>query len=202
MIDVLAERPHAGIVGPVLLARSDPDRIASAGLRYHRASGRMRQIEEGMLVAARDFPRAIDVDAVSGAVMLVRRAVFDAIGILDEQFFFGFEDLEFCLRASNAGFASVVAGRAVAYHEVSGSIGSDSAARLYFAARNHLLLARRLERRPGGFAATARTAGIVMLNAAHAVRARPGALPSRLEAVARGVRDYALGRFGPGPQIP
>jgi hypothetical protein len=42
----------------------------------------------------------------------------------------------------------------------------------------------------------------VMLNTAHAVRARSGSLPARLEAVARGVRDYALGRFGPGSQLP
>jgi GT2 family glycosyltransferase/glycosyltransferase involved in cell wall biosynthesis len=191
-----------GIVGPVLLSRGNPDRIASAGLTYSRRTGRMRQLHEGAPASAQLFAARVDVDAVSGCVMLVRRAVFEAIGLLDERFFYSFEDLDFCLRAGAAGFRTALAGNAVAYHEGGGSIGAAAPARLYFAARNHLLLAARTAPSDPTMAAAARTATIVMLNAAHAVRVRSGSLPSRLQAVARGVRDYALGRFGPGAQLP
>jgi N-acetylglucosaminyl-diphospho-decaprenol L-rhamnosyltransferase len=44
------------------------------------------------------------VDWVSGASMFVRRAVFEAIGLLDEQFFMYFEDVDFCRRAARAGW--------------------------------------------------------------------------------------------------
>lgn len=49
-----------------------------------------------------------------------------------------------CLRVSAraGGFATVVTGDAVAYHEASVSIGTRSAERAYFATRNHLRLAR------------------------------------------------------------
>ena len=56
--------------------------------------------------------------------MLVRREVFEAVGLLDEDYFFGFEDLDFCLRARRAGFATVLAGRATVYHEGSQSLGA------------------------------------------------------------------------------
>jgi GT2 family glycosyltransferase/glycosyltransferase involved in cell wall biosynthesis len=202
LIELLHSASDVGIVGPLLVSRSNPDRIASAGLTYSVRTGRMRQLHEGAPAGAHELRPRVDVDAVSGCVMLVRRAVFDAIGLLDERFFYSFEDLDFCLRARAAGFRTALAGTAVAYHEGGGSIGAAASARLYFAARNHLLLAARIGPPGRTVAAATRTATIVMLNAAHAVRVRPGSLPARLQAVARGVRDYALGRFGPGPQLP
>ncbi len=41
---------------------------------------------------------------VSGACMLVRRAVFDAVGPMDEGYFLYFEELDFIRRARSAGF--------------------------------------------------------------------------------------------------
>ena len=40
--------------------------------------------------------------------MLIRRHVFEEAGLLDESYFFGYEDIEFCLRARNAGFLTAV----------------------------------------------------------------------------------------------
>lgn len=45
-----------------------------------------------------------EVEAVSGSCMLIRRAVIDQIGYLDEQFFAYQEDTEFCFRARKAGW--------------------------------------------------------------------------------------------------
>jgi GT2 family glycosyltransferase len=43
-------------------------------------------------------------DWLAGASMLVRRAVFDAIGVMDEKYFLYFEETDFCLRARRAGW--------------------------------------------------------------------------------------------------
>lgn len=48
---------------------------------------------------------ARQVDWVSGAHMLVRREVFDAIGLLDEGYFLYFEETDFTLRARRAGWS-------------------------------------------------------------------------------------------------
>src|SRR6185437_287516 len=46
------------------------------------------------------------VDWVSGAAMLIRPAVLEAIGGFDEQYFLYFEETDFCRRARQAGFAT------------------------------------------------------------------------------------------------
>ena len=46
------------------------------------------------------------VDWLAGASMLIRREVFDAIGAYDENFFFYYEETDFCRRAARAGFAT------------------------------------------------------------------------------------------------
>lgn len=45
-----------------------------------------------------------EVDAVSGSFMMVRRAVVEAVGELDEQFFMYGEDLDWCYRIKRAGW--------------------------------------------------------------------------------------------------
>ena len=137
------------------------------------------------------------VDGVSGCLMLVSREVFDTVGLFDEDYFFSFEDLDFCLRARRAGFTTVLAGLAAAHHEGGRSIGATSPRRLYFAARGHLLLSRRASPPAGLLASAFRTCSVVLLNVAHAVRSTGAPLPVRVAAVARGVRDYFAGRFGP-----
>jgi GT2 family glycosyltransferase/glycosyltransferase involved in cell wall biosynthesis len=192
----LAETPRTGIAAPVMLARSDPGRVASLGMSYSSATGRMFHGGFGMATKSLDLSADLVVDGVAGALMLIRREVFDAIGLFDEDYFFTFEDLDFCLRARRAGFLSVVAWRAKAYHQGGRSIGADSPSRLYYAARNHLLMARRGDASGGGIAALSRTSSILALNLAHAVTGARGPLWKRLGAVLRGTRDYARGKFG------
>jgi GT2 family glycosyltransferase len=185
-----------GIVGPIVLARGGPDRIASAGMRYVSRTGRMRHLRVGEPVDACQVPSQSVVDGVAGCVMMIRREVFDAIGLLDEDYFFSFEDLDFCLRARRAGFATVVSGTATAYHEGGRSIGVTSPRRLYFAARNHLLMAGRVAPRPGPVGTLGRICSIVTLNLAHAMVSNGASLGVRLGAVVRGTSDYMAGRFG------
>lgn len=41
---------------------------------------------------------------VAGASMMIRKAVFDAIGLLDERYFMYYEEVDFCRRAHDAGW--------------------------------------------------------------------------------------------------
>ncbi len=190
----LSAHRGAGIAGPVVLARSEPDRIASLGMSYRPSTGRMSHCGTGDRLQTRPMDRL--VDGVSGCLMLIRREVFEAVGLLDEDYFFSFEDLEFCLRARRAGFATVLAGAATVYHQGGQSMGAASQRRLYFAARNHLLMATRAAPSTHRVRAFCRSLSIVVLNLAHAVRATGGSLAGRLQAVASGTRDYAAGRLG------
>jgi len=189
-----------GIVAPVIAYRSAPGVVATRGMSFDHLSGRMRHVGVGSIVErvhghGQPWTR---VDGVSGCTMLIRRDVVDAIGLFDEDYFFSFEDLDFCLRASRAGFETIVVGEATAYHEGSRSIGAHSPERLYFAARNHLLLARRVTPARSRLRHAYRVLSIVALNIAHAVTSRGAPISRRLGAVVRGTRDYAVSRFGAG----
>jgi GT2 family glycosyltransferase/glycosyltransferase involved in cell wall biosynthesis len=188
-----------GIVGPVVLSRTDPDRVDSAGMSFAPTTGRMRHPEHGRAASmlGGTAPARI-VDGVSGCAMLVRREVFERVGLLAEEYFFSFEDLDFCLRARSAGFLTVLARDALAYHEGSASIGVRSARRLYFATRNHLLLADRTAPSANGLGARARRLSIVGLNLAHAARGADVPRLAGLRAVLSGARDHQRRRYGPG----
>jgi GT2 family glycosyltransferase len=194
----LAASAGAGICGPVVVSRSMPDRIASRGMRYRSDNGRMRHLAFNDATASSSGAgdEAEAVDAVSGCAMLIIRKVFDAIGLFDEAYFFSFEDLDFCLRARRAGYATILSAGATVHHEGGQSIGPASPRRLYFAARNHLRLARQVDPDAAPLAGAFRTGCIVLLNFAHATRCREGSPLARWTAVIRGIRDYARGRFG------
>ena len=185
----------AGIAGPIVLGRRTPDRITSHGISYNETTGRMRHRSVGARLEESPEAAAVPMDAVSGCMMLVKREVFERVGAFDPDYFFSFEDLDFCLRARDAGFSSIVVPAATALHEGGRSMGTD--VRLfYFGGRNHLWLARQRRGRAGRPHAAARSLYIVLLNVAHAFRAPGGSLAGRLLAVAQGTRDYWYGRLG------
>ncbi len=138
----LQAEPRAGMAAPLVVSRAEPGIVGSAGIAYSAATGRMRH--EGFGSRTEDLCEgpARETDVVSGCVMLIRRSVFDAVGLFDERYFYSFEDIEFCLRARRAGHRILLVPQALAYHEGHQSIGAASASRLYYAARNHLLLAQ------------------------------------------------------------
>jgi GT2 family glycosyltransferase len=188
-----AQVEDAGIAGPILRS-PETHQVTSRGLSYSRRTGRMRDRVHGRGGASAPVE---PVDAVTGGVMLIRRAVFERAGLFDEPYFYAFEDLDFCLVAGRAGFRSIIVTGATAWHEGGRTIGRDSPRRLYFAARNHLRLASRVSS-DGWARATVRAFSIVGLNVAHAIRSPGGSLPRRLRAVAAGTRDHLLRRYGAG----
>jgi GT2 family glycosyltransferase len=184
-----------GVAAPVLLSREEPDAVASAGIRYSTRTGRMRHHAAGRRLSHLEPGPLLDVDAVSGCVMLVRRAAIERAGAFDPEYFYSFEDVEFCLRVRGAGFRVACVPAARAYHEGGRSIGRRSARRIYFATRNHLRLSGQVGR-PGGRAP--RAVAILGLNLAYVALAPDAPLVTGLLAVARGAWHHAIGRYGPG----
>lgn len=110
LLDHAVTRPALGALGADLRgADGRPDPAA----RRHDLS--LRRLLEGggrrgALDAAVDPTRALQpVDACSGALMLVSRAAFDAVGGWDAGYRLHVEDLDFCRRLRDAGFAIAVA---------------------------------------------------------------------------------------------
>lgn len=111
LLSFMEANPKAGIAGSRL---EDPDgRVQRSAFRF---PGMMSELETSVrlsvvsrvlrrfVVAPPPPERACEVDWVAGASMMIRRAVFDAIGVLDEQYFMYYEEVDFCLRARRAGW--------------------------------------------------------------------------------------------------
>jgi GT2 family glycosyltransferase/glycosyltransferase involved in cell wall biosynthesis len=194
LLSAVRRDPSLGIVAPVLLSREEPDRIASAGITFSTRTGRMRHRAAGQPVSHLPPGDVCRVDAVSGCVMLIGRDVIERVGLFDEDYFFSFEDIDFCLRARSAGFQVACAQEAFVLHEGGRTIGRRSARRVYFATRNHLRLASRTGTGPGR---RHRGGLVVGLNAAYVLVAPEAPFVSGLAAVARGTWHHVIGRYGP-----
>jgi GT2 family glycosyltransferase len=118
----LERDPRVGIVGPRVLYRPDPSRIWAAGGRLTWRQNLTTLLGHGERDGAR-WRATTDVDYVIGCAMLVRRAVFDRIGLFDPDYFAYTEDVDFGLRAARAGWTSRIVGEVAALHAPSTSTG-------------------------------------------------------------------------------
>lgn len=95
----------------------------------------------GHVMAEWDHAQTRRVDHVIGAFYLVRREVFVALNGFDERFFLYLEDLDFSLRARQAGWQSVYLADVQAFHAGGGTSEQIKAKRLFYALRSRLLYA-------------------------------------------------------------
>ena len=64
-----------------------------------------------------DFDKCRDVEQLSGSALMVRRAVMEEIGLMDESFFLYYEDVDLCLRIRKAGWRIVYIPEALITHK-------------------------------------------------------------------------------------
>lgn len=80
-----------------------------------------------------------EVEGISGCCMMIKGEVIDHIGILNEElFFFGGEDVDYCLRARDSGWRIIVQLDAPVRHKINSTAGSDSVFMEYHRVRNKL----------------------------------------------------------------
>ena len=127
MIGYLDAHPDTGIVGPKVLSgdgslqqqcrRRIP--TPTAALLYFSGVAKLfpkNPKVAGYLMTAADENTTTEVDAVSGACLIVRRAVVDQIHGFDPEYYLYGEDLDFCWRAKLAGWKVVYVPEAVITH--------------------------------------------------------------------------------------
>ena len=77
---------------------------------------------EGIDQTGDSFPiHPVEVDAVSGAAMMVRREMFDELGGMDEDYFLHCEDLDLCRRVRDSGSRVMFCPGASVFHQKGGS---------------------------------------------------------------------------------
>ncbi len=150
---------HPDTLRHMLAAGENNQKIGLVGSPLHesRSSGPPQTVPAGknllrpwyIPVTAKDGELP---DFLFGASLLIRRELTEDIGLLDEGYFFFFEDADYSLQAGRAGWQMAVAEHAVIEHIGSGTIRnlSEMQARCYRA--GHVRLLRKFSRWPLLFA--------------------------------------------------
>jgi GT2 family glycosyltransferase len=114
---------RAGLVGNLQLdAATGALDHAGIAINLQGKPEHLRRLPLASRLAPFAFPYRHSV-AVTGACVLVRRALWEKLGGFDEKFINGCEDVDLCLRAAAAGHVNLVALRSVVRHHISSSPG-------------------------------------------------------------------------------
>ena len=121
-----AQQERVGCVGVKLLYPDNTIQHAGIGFGYLTLAAHMhKNFPVGHPGYMGRLVYAQDVYAVTAACLMVRKSVYDEVNGLDESFAVAFNDVDFCVRVREAGYANVFTPFAQLYHYESKSRGLD-----------------------------------------------------------------------------
>ncbi|HEU4669982.1 MAG TPA: glycosyltransferase family 2 protein [Dyella sp.] len=115
---------RTGLVGAVVCdaqGRPDPASHRRDPLLERSLNTLLDRPGEGVNIDGPIPGHAVEAEAVSGALMLISRRVFDYLGGFDEGYFLHCEDLDLCRRVRDAGYRVILAGDVHVLHGKGGS---------------------------------------------------------------------------------
>ncbi len=125
MLDHMEQHPDTGMAGPLIL---NEDGTEQRGCRRDDPTPAralktfLGKRDSGINQTGSPLPRsAQEVDAISGAFMLVRREALEDVGPMDEGYFLHCEDLDWCKRFRDKGWKVVFVPDAQVEHYKGGS---------------------------------------------------------------------------------
>ena len=195
LVAVAKVQPKAALVGPLVYHANEPNRIQSAGGTMTR---RWQFFHRGQNETdAGQFNSVEQVAWLTGCAILARCEALRKFGLFDPSFFLYDEEVDWCLRAREAGYQILFEPRARVWHKGVERNYNPSPQVTYYSARNELLL---LVKHHAGLVALA----LALLRdvrtlTSWSVRPRWRARRSHRDALARALRDFVQGRFGIAP---
>ena len=150
----LDKEPNSGVVGSTLLYLDQPDLIQAVGGRYNPWFGTTSHVL-GHKPYSKEVCAAVDsktFDYIVGASLCIRREILERVGLLKEDYFLYFEELDFVERMKRLipGMRLGYAPESLIYHKEGGSTGATdlegkktTSDADYFFLNSRLLFARR-----------------------------------------------------------
>ena len=195
LVEAAEADPAIGIVGPTIYYFDRPNVVWSAGgdIDWRRGRTRMIGLDE---VDQGQFGHAVcPVDFVTGCALLIKMAVVEQVGMLDPRFFAYYEEAEWCVRASQAGFKILHVPRAKIWHKISPDAREASPQVHYYMTRNRLLLLKLSKTGVGPWlSALLLDYGRTLVSWTLRPKWRRKSLQRR--AMLQAIWDYGRGRFG------
>ncbi|MEM6523394.1 MAG: glycosyltransferase family 2 protein [Bacteroidota bacterium] len=137
LVDQYRTNPEYGLLTPVIL--NEDKSIQYAGYtELSTLTGRNRLIDQ-----VQGSTGLIETSYPHGAAMLISRGNLNKVGMMSENYFLYYEELDWGSRIKNAGLKVGVCLSSRIIHKESVSVGKISDCKLYFMTRNRILYARK-----------------------------------------------------------
>ncbi len=175
-----------GVVGPKIYYYDSPNRIQSAGNRINMWTGWVYSIG-GRQIDTGQYNKRQKVDWISGCCLLAKREVIQKVGGFDESYFFGWEEVDYCLAVRKSGYEVIYVPQSKAWHKAR---GAERGFQCYYAARNTFIFARKYTTKWQSLLFLARLLLLMTMSCLYRRNLR------RLLYFYRGVRDGLLGWKG------
>lgn len=188
---LLRETPAGAVSCPKMLFLDPPDEIWFAGGEMDRATGKVRHLG-GHEKDGPAFAEKKQVSFITFCCVLLPRQVIEQVGFLDETLFMYCEDVDYCIRLTDAGVPLWFLPDAKIWHKAGGSAGGMLS--VYYITRNTLYLTCKGKSR--GYI-RARTLPVLIAGAArYTLTKLLGRKKGRSYGAFRGALDFWRGRMG------
>ena len=184
-----------GIVGPMVYHYDEPDVIQTAGGKLSR--------DWNSVHLAKDEPdqgqytQPHQVDWISGCGIMVRRAVIEQVGVIDERYFYYWEETEWCLRAGRGGWKIWHIPAAKMWHKGAQRNVIAPPSATYYATRNRLLT---LAKHKATLSAWVVVFGqLLQILTSWTVKPKWRSMQDHRDAMWHGMRDFLFRRWGKMP---
>jgi GT2 family glycosyltransferase len=144
LIAEFVANPEIGILSPLILYFDDPNVIQYAGFtNMNYLTGRNSTIGKMEVNNGQYNMDSRETGYCHGAAMMCRTKDLSKTGLMAEQFFLYYEELDWCERFKQSGKKIWFTGKTHIFHKESMSVGKESKIKTYFMTRNRLLFIRR-----------------------------------------------------------
>ena len=136
---IKATNPDIALLTPLIFYEHQPQTIWYGGGRQDPQLLELRGRQQGQPIQKTRI-ESHDVDYVLGACLLINLAIVPTVGLMNEQYFMYYEDLDWSIRCRVAGYRLHLSSNAHLYHRVAKSSGGeDSPVRRYHLARSSVI---------------------------------------------------------------
>lgn len=200
LVDRMKDDEAAGVVGAKIFYASDPEIIWFAGGIFDCHSGNAVHLGKDERDRGQ-FDHISEIDYATGCAMLVKAQVFKSIGLLDDRYFLYYEEIDFCMRARQAGFKVLFAPYAKVWHKVSASTGGKKTALgHYYFTRNRLFLCRKWLKGTEWMAFLRKNIGSLIKDSLEIWGSVDRDKAVKIKALWIGLIHYVINRSGEGPK--
>jgi len=148
LLELFDKTPNLGIVSPKLCYYPSEENDFKEIIQYVGTTPvnnfTARNVTIGELEEDKgQYTEAKETPYVHGAAMMIPREVVEDAGMMSEDFFLYYEELDWCEQIRRAGYRCFIEPNAKVYHKESISVGKMSTLKTYFINRNRIMFMRR-----------------------------------------------------------